>query len=79
MKETYWGEKRGIQKSDIVTIVHSGGHQCIRNFLYHKKPGYVLEANKGLGLQVIVQEGKLSYGRAAIENFSVYKYQGRSG
>ncbi len=75
-KETYWGEQRGIKKTDVVTIVHSGGHQCIRGFLYHKKPGYALEANKGLGLQVIVEEGKLSYGQA-LENFTVCKYRGR--
>ena len=52
-KESYWGEKRGVNKTDIVTIVHWGGLQCLRGVIYRHQPGYLLENEMGLGLQVI--------------------------
>lgn len=76
-KETYWGESRDIKATDIVTVIHYGGHQSIRSFIYRGKPGYRLTSDTGLGLQVTPIQGQLTY-KELFQNYPIaWKYRGR--
>ena len=75
--ESYWGEKNNVKKDDMVTIVHSGGKQVVNGVLYRGHPGYRLESDMGLGLQVLVFSGKLEW-KDVIEKLNVLKYRART-